>query len=112
LKTEKISKTNATILISADEEVMAYYMRTLNGTSIPPFKEVLNGGPAPYLTTESAYGSIVLREKNVEGKIILTDLWMQTNYILYIYFYDKGNNVADVVNITFKTEDRPKAADF
>jgi len=111
LSVTDITMNSASIVIGSSEIVLVYYMIALAGTAIPPVEEIINGGPAPYTTTRSVYGSAIIGTENMVT-ITASDLIAETPYQVYVYIYDRGGNTNTPRSQVFTTLNRYNAADF
>lgn len=111
LSVSDITQNSAVITIGSSEICMAYYMIALDGTVTPSFEEIKSGGPAPYASTSSVYGSIQIGREN-RVSFTIDGLTAETPYAVYVYAEDRGGNTNDPKVKSFQTLDRYNAADF
>ena len=102
LSVTSITMNGARIVIGTSGICTAYYMIALAGTATPKFAEVSNGGPAPYTTTNSTYGTVQIGKENI-ATVTLDDLVAETPYQVYVYVINRGGNTNDPRTETFTT---------
>ncbi|CAG9322608.1 unnamed protein product [Blepharisma stoltei] len=104
------NRTSASVFVMANRICQLYYSWALRGTIPPTFDEVRKGGPAPYSTTQSGYGSARILS-NLNVTITITGLTAQTFYSFYIYSEDlSGFANSDYTQLNFQTDVRYRAA--
>lgn len=74
LNTYTIYKNSAMFRIRVNEPAMVYYMYSLNGTVTPPFEQVRDQTTAPYNTTLSQYGKMVIDKGNKDFYFTIANL--------------------------------------
>jgi hypothetical protein len=106
-----ITMNSVMLNVQTSEIAAIYYMVALDKTAMPPYSEIKNKGPAPYLTTESVYGGEVIGA-TMKTSINFLNLVAETAYVIYMYLLDRGGNPSDIGQINFKTLDRYIAVNF
>lgn len=78
-------------------------MLALDGTVQPTVEELLQEGPAPFLTSESVYGSVVADSSTQIATIKFTSLTAGNGYVIYTIASDRGGYYSSVSSLSFST---------
>ena len=78
-------------------------MVALDGTVQPTVDELLSEGPAPFLTSESVYGSVVADSTTLIATIKFSSLTAGNSYVIYTVATDRGGYYSSVSSLSFST---------
>lgn len=106
IQLKEVTQTGAKVAFSCSDISTAYYIIALKGTKAPTLDEIKTFGPPEYETTETMYG-IYYVGKELSGIISFSGLTAETDYAVYVFLQDRGNNIIEAPGyLEFKTLSR------